>query len=88
MAKVWTENEIDGVRGRIEALASDLASDRVTFLGTKPKNGGAWTGAGITELRNIQKHLASNPPSNLGVSDAVAQKYRDAVARVGEVMTG
>ena len=41
-------NELDGVFAEIAALETQRASDLKTFLGTKARNGGPWSGAGIT----------------------------------------
>jgi hypothetical protein len=70
----------------IAELEASRAADLATFLGTKGRHGGNWSGAGITAARALQQHLASNPPDN--ADPAAGPAWQVMWGRVAAVCAG
>ena len=78
-----TSTQIDNILTTVTTLEADYKSDLKTFLGTKQKNGGPWSGTGITTARRIQSGLNASGPVN--EVDAAA-KWKEAWVRVGKIV--
>jgi hypothetical protein len=78
-----SSTEIAGLLTDIATLESSRRSSLSTFLGSKPKNGAAWTGTGIVQARKILDYLASNPVN--GASNAA---YEEAMRRANALCVG
>ena len=78
-----TSTQIDNILTSITTLEADYKSDLKTFLGTKQKNGGPWSGTGITRARRIQSGLNASGPVN--ETDAAA-RWKDAWVRVSKIV--
>ena len=83
----YTTAQLNSTMTSIATLEASRKSNLATYIGSKRRNGGPWSGAGIQEAQRIAANLAGNPPSNLG-SQADEDLWRRCVARVTEITGG
>jgi hypothetical protein len=86
MGKNYSQGDIDGIMAEIATLESERASDLATYLGTKARHGGEWSGR-VAVARRVQAGLASQPPDNL-CSQEICTAWRTALNRVSAITNG
>jgi hypothetical protein len=77
----------EGTAAAINALEADRKSDLATFLGTKAKNGGAWSGDGINAARRMLENLNNSPPGPFDTAEEQRQ-WREAWVRLSGLSAG
>jgi hypothetical protein len=80
----YTEAQQVLTNDKIAELEAEHKSDPETFRGTKGKNGGPWSGAGIQRSKRMLENLSTQPPS-----DNSQQAWRlGAMSRLGAIVNG
>lgn len=70
-----TNEQLDSVLAEISDLEAQHRDDLKTFMGGKPPNAAAWTGAGIVQAQKIRSRLGSNPAVP-GLEDKWSEAWR------------
>ena len=78
-----TATQINNILVTVTTLEADHKADLKTFLGTKQKNGGPWSGTGVNTARRIQSGLNASGPVN--EVDATA-RWKEAWTRVSKIV--